>query len=219
MRAGERKKTDAKMKKLLSQLRYYMDKAGLTKTALSDFSGVDPATIIRIKSRRHPNIRLNTFLAYPFAEIDKAKRKAAKKMRIVDFGVGDPDLATQKEIQGALLAGLGGDGAHMYPSYTGEKEFRNSAARYIINRWRVKLDSNTEILALTGFRGLEGGYRFRGRRGDTSAPSRKLGLFARFPKTRNYLDKPPSLYILQYPQPANGITWIECVKRTMPVLY
>jgi len=63
VRAGEPKKTKEKTKKLLSRLRYYMDKAGLTKTALSDFSGVDPATIIRIKNRRHPNIRLNTFLA------------------------------------------------------------------------------------------------------------------------------------------------------------
>jgi len=94
--------------------------------------------------------RLLPFLAYPFAEIDSAKREASKKMRIVDFGVGDPDLATQKEIQGALLAGLGGDTAHMYPSYNGEKEFRDSAARYFLNRWRIKLDPETEILALIG---------------------------------------------------------------------
>ena len=94
--------------------------------------------------------RLEPFLKYPFAEIDRAKREAAKRMKIVDFGVGDPDLPTQKELQGALLAGLGGETAHMYPNYAGEIEFRKSAARYILNRWRVKLDPEREILALIG---------------------------------------------------------------------
>ncbi len=94
--------------------------------------------------------RLKPFLKYPFAEINEAKAKAAGHMKIVDFGVGDPDLATQKELQGALLAGLGSETAHMYPSYAGEPEFRRSAARYILNRWRIKLDPDTEILSLIG---------------------------------------------------------------------
>ncbi|MCK5832812.1 aminotransferase class I/II-fold pyridoxal phosphate-dependent enzyme [bacterium] len=94
--------------------------------------------------------RLESFLAYPFAEIDKAKREAAKRMRIVDFGVGDPDIQTYKDIQGALVAGLVAGEAHKYPSYCGEENFRRSAATYILNRWRVKLNPDNEILALIG---------------------------------------------------------------------
>ena len=94
--------------------------------------------------------RLEPFIKYPFAEIDAAKARAAERMPIVDFGVGDPDIPTPKEIQGALLAGLGGEVAHKYPNYAGDPEFRESAARYILNRWRVKLSPEEEILALIG---------------------------------------------------------------------
>jgi len=94
--------------------------------------------------------RLKSFLAYPFAEIDAAKREAAKHMRIVDFGVGDPDIVTDKHIQGALVAALHEPQAHKYPSYAGEPEFREAAARYFLNRWHVKLDPACEVIALIG---------------------------------------------------------------------
>lgn len=94
--------------------------------------------------------RLKPFLAYPFAEIDRAKAEARKKMRVVDFGVGDPDIPTDKHIQGALVAGLHEKDAHKYPSYSGDPDFRKAAARYFLNRWHVKLDPDTEILALIG---------------------------------------------------------------------
>ncbi len=94
--------------------------------------------------------RLEPFLAYPFAEIDKAKREASKRMRVIDFGVGDPDIQTYKDIQGALIAGLATDNAHKYPDYCGEESFRKSAARYFLNRWHVKLDPDKEVLALIG---------------------------------------------------------------------
>lgn len=94
--------------------------------------------------------RLKPFLAYPFAEIDRAKAEAQKHMRVVDFGVGDPDIPTDKHIQGALVAALSEALAHKYPSYSGESDFRKSAARYFLNRWHVKLDPESEILALIG---------------------------------------------------------------------
>ncbi len=94
--------------------------------------------------------RLKPFLEYPFAEIDRAKTEAAKKMRVVDFGVGDPDIPTDKAIQGALVAALHHDDAHKYPGYAGEPDFRRAAVRYILNRWHIKLDHDREILALIG---------------------------------------------------------------------
>lgn len=94
--------------------------------------------------------RLEPFLSYPFAEIDRAKSDASKRMRIIDFGVGDPDIPTPKEIQGALVAGLSFSDSHKYPSYSGEPEFRKSAARYLFNEWNIILDPDSEILALIG---------------------------------------------------------------------
>ncbi|HHS50947.1 MAG TPA: aminotransferase class I/II-fold pyridoxal phosphate-dependent enzyme [candidate division Zixibacteria bacterium] len=94
--------------------------------------------------------RLEPLLAYPFAEIDRAKREAQTRMRVVDFGVGDPDIHTDKAIQGALVAGLAEDSAHKYPSYNGNEKFRRSVARYMLNRWRVKLDPDAEVLSLIG---------------------------------------------------------------------
>ncbi|RKZ29968.1 LL-diaminopimelate aminotransferase [bacterium] len=94
--------------------------------------------------------RLKPFLSYPFAELDKTREEVSERMRVVDFGVGDPDIPTQKEIQGALVAALGEENALRYPSYAGEPEFRESAARYILNRWHIKLDPDTEIAALIG---------------------------------------------------------------------
>ncbi len=94
--------------------------------------------------------RLKPFLEYPFAEIDRAKAEAQKRMRVVDFGVGDPDIPTDKHIQGALVAALSEASAHKYPGYSGESDFRKSAVRYFLNRWHVKLDPESEILALIG---------------------------------------------------------------------
>jgi len=94
--------------------------------------------------------RLKSFLTYPFAEITRAKAEAAKRMRVVDFGVGDPDIPTPKNIQGALVAGLAAFEAHRYPSYAGEPELRQSIARYFLNNWKVKLDPETELLTLIG---------------------------------------------------------------------
>ncbi len=63
IRAAERKKTGDKTNRLIASLRSKMGGSHLTPTQMSDFSGVDPATIIRISKYRHPNIRLNTFVA------------------------------------------------------------------------------------------------------------------------------------------------------------
>jgi len=94
--------------------------------------------------------RIKPFKKYAFAEIDRAKGDMSKKMKLVDFGVGDPRIPTPKEIQGSLVAGLTEMDAHMYPSYNGNERFRKSAATYILNRFRTKVDMNSEILTVIG---------------------------------------------------------------------
>lgn len=63
LRSAERKKAAGKTNSLIADLRSKMAGSLLTPTQMSDFSGVDPATVLRISKYKHPNIRLNTFVA------------------------------------------------------------------------------------------------------------------------------------------------------------
>jgi len=97
-----------------------------------------------------PSSRIKGFLEYAFAKLDEAKKEAEKKFKVIDMGVGDPDLPTDKRIQGKLIYSLGMDEAFNYPSYSGEKYFREAVRTYMINRFKVCLDPQKEILSLIG---------------------------------------------------------------------
>ncbi len=94
--------------------------------------------------------RLQPFLKYAFAEIDRAKKEAQKTMDVIDMGVGDPVLPTDQYILDALRDGLYLNEAFRYPTYNGEQFFREAAGEYFRNRFGVTPDSNSEIQALIG---------------------------------------------------------------------
>ncbi|RKZ32601.1 LL-diaminopimelate aminotransferase, partial [bacterium] len=97
------------------------------------------------------NEKLREFISYPFAELDSLKKKLKSAGRtIIDMGVGDPDFPPPKEIQGALVASLANPKTHNYPSYIGERELRQSFARFFLQRYKVKLDPEKNILVLIG---------------------------------------------------------------------
>ena len=97
------------------------------------------------------NEKLREFISYPFAELDSLKEKLKRAGRtIIDMGVGDPDFPPPKEIQGALVASLANPKTHNYPSYTGERELRQSFARFFLQRYKIKLDPEKNILVLIG---------------------------------------------------------------------
>ena len=102
--------------------------------------------------------RLEEFSTYAFAELDRVKEEVARTRRVIDMGVGDPDFPPPKEIQGALVVSLGDINTHRYPSYQGNPRLRESIVRFFLNRFKVKLDPDKNVLVLIGSK--EGIFHF-----------------------------------------------------------
>lgn len=95
--------------------------------------------------------RLKQLPPYLFAKIDKIKQEEIKKGRkLVALGIGDPDLPTPNFIIDRLATSARDPKNHQYPSYDGKLAFRKAIAQWYQNRFHVKLDPETEILALIG---------------------------------------------------------------------
>jgi LL-diaminopimelate aminotransferase len=95
--------------------------------------------------------RIEELPPYLFAEIDaKKKEMRAKGIDLIDLGVGDPDIPTPKLIVDALKAAAQDPANHRYPSYEGMLAFRESAANWYRERFKVRLDPETEIVTLIG---------------------------------------------------------------------
>ncbi|MCM8792629.1 MAG: LL-diaminopimelate aminotransferase [Candidatus Omnitrophica bacterium] len=95
--------------------------------------------------------RINLLPSYLFVEIDRAKREAKKQGRdIIDFGVGDPDQPTPFHIIDALKKAVDDPGNHRYALDQGIPRLRQAIADWYLERFKVKLDSENEILPLIG---------------------------------------------------------------------
>ncbi len=95
--------------------------------------------------------RLRRLPPYLFAEIDEMKkRKEREGVRIIDFGVGDPDIPTPKHIVDAMKKAVEKPENHRYPSYEGLLEFRRAVAEFYERRKGVKLDPEKEVISLIG---------------------------------------------------------------------
>jgi LL-diaminopimelate aminotransferase len=95
--------------------------------------------------------RIDQIPPYLFAEIDKKKEEMRKKgIDIIDVGIGDPDLPTPAPIIERLKKSSEDPKNHRYPSYEGMIEFRKAAAQWFEKRFGVKINPQTEVLALIG---------------------------------------------------------------------
>lgn len=95
--------------------------------------------------------RMEKIPPYLFAELDAIKRQKMREgVKIIDFGVGDPDLPTPKHIVDALKKAAERVERQKYPSYEGMLSFREAAARFYERRKGVKLDPEKEVIALIG---------------------------------------------------------------------
>ena len=95
--------------------------------------------------------RIKELPPYLFAEIDR-KIEIQKKAGadIINLGVGDPDLPTPGHIVNAGIEAANDPANHHYPSYEGMPEFRWAVGERYREDYRIKLDADTEILALIG---------------------------------------------------------------------
>lgn len=95
--------------------------------------------------------RLSALPPYLFAEIDRLKLKARSEgVRVIDFGIGDPDLPTPSPIIDRCVEALHDPMNHRYPSYAGLAEFRDSVVRWYDRRGVHGLDAASEVIPLLG---------------------------------------------------------------------
>jgi LL-diaminopimelate aminotransferase len=95
--------------------------------------------------------RIKRLPPYLFAEIDRiVQEKKQAGVDIVSLGVGDPDLPPPKLILGALKDEASNPKNHGYSFSRGEREFRETVAWWMKDRFGVDVDPETEVAALIG---------------------------------------------------------------------
>ncbi len=95
--------------------------------------------------------RLKALPPYLFLEIDRAKRRAIEKgVKVIDFGIGDPDQPTPKFIQSAMARAIKEPKNHHYPLDRGNPGYRAACSQWLKKRFGVSFDPDSEILPLIG---------------------------------------------------------------------
>ncbi len=95
--------------------------------------------------------RLKALPPYLFLEIDRAKRRAIEKgVKVIDFGIGDPDQPTPKFILDAMQKAVKEPKNHHYPLDRGSAAFRLAVSQWYKKRFGGTFDPDTEILPLIG---------------------------------------------------------------------
>ncbi len=98
-----------------------------------------------------PSDRLKALPPYLFVEIDRAKRRAIEKgVKVIDFGVGDPDQPTPRFIVNAMAKAIKDPKNHHYPLDRGSAAFRQAAAAWYKKRFHQSFNPDTEVLPLIG---------------------------------------------------------------------
>lgn len=96
-------------------------------------------------------LRLEKLPPYVFAEMNKRKRLLADQgVRLIDLGMGTPDLPTPEPIIQRLQETLRDVENHKYPPYAGIDAFRKSAAEWMYRRFGVSLDPLKEVMNVIG---------------------------------------------------------------------
>ena len=92
---------------------------------------------------------LDEFGTYPFVRLDEARREAAARgLQVIDFGMGDPNEATEAFIREAVAASL--PERCKYPGAIGLLELRRAISEWCDKRYGVAVDSEREIIPTYG---------------------------------------------------------------------
>ncbi len=96
--------------------------------------------------------RLGKLPPYLFGAINVLKQIAyAKKLDVIDLGMGNPDISTPEHIVERMCDTLKNHPrTHRYPQAKGMPKFRKTVADWYKRRFDVDLDPENEILALIG---------------------------------------------------------------------
>ncbi len=95
--------------------------------------------------------RIKRLPPYVFAEVNRLKAEYRRSgVDIIDFGMGNPDMDTPDHIVAKLIETVKKPRTHRYSASKGITGLRNAQATYYKNRFGVKLDPETEIIATLG---------------------------------------------------------------------
>lgn len=96
--------------------------------------------------------KLNALPPYIFTRIKVlAAQAAARKLDVIDLGMGNPDLPTPPHIVDRLVDTVKNHPrTHRYPQAKGIPRFRRAVSAWTEKRFGVKLDPESEVLALVG---------------------------------------------------------------------
>lgn len=88
---------------------------------------------------------------YLFAEIDALKNELKREgKKIIDLGIGDPDLKVDNIIINKLNKESKKVENHHYPSYEGLFVLRKAIANFLLRRYNISFDPNSEIVVTIG---------------------------------------------------------------------
>lgn len=98
-----------------------------------------------------PARRILDLPPYVFKRIDDKKRELASAgYRLLNFGIGDPDMQTPDFVIEAMNRAMRDIANQKYPTYEGCAQFREAVSRYMHDRFGVDLDPKSEVMALIG---------------------------------------------------------------------
>ncbi|PWI58263.1 LL-diaminopimelate aminotransferase [Sulfoacidibacillus thermotolerans] len=79
------------------------------------------------------------------------KSEIAKRgVRIIDLGIGSPDMPPASHVQTAFQNALKDPRVFGYATTEGTEEFRSAAANFLESRYGAKVDPDTEVLTVMG---------------------------------------------------------------------
>ena len=95
--------------------------------------------------------RLQELPPYIFSEINAMKADAEKRgVSLLSLAIGDPDLPTPEAIIRKLQEATAKPQNHVYSPYEGTMAFKKAVAGWFQERFQVKLNPETEVMALIG---------------------------------------------------------------------
>ncbi|MGC5324793.1 aminotransferase class I/II-fold pyridoxal phosphate-dependent enzyme [Brevibacillus sp. SYSU BS000544] len=97
-----------------------------------------------------PSRRLEKMSSAIFTEMAERKREVAKRMNVIDLGIGSPDRPPASYLRETLAEAVSRTDVYGYPGSEGSLRFRKSVAEWYQYRFGVDLDPNTEVHSLMG---------------------------------------------------------------------
>lgn len=98
-----------------------------------------------------PTRRLTNLPTYVFAWLDELKAAArARGARLIDLGMGNPDLPTPPSVVEAIADAYRDPATHRYPPFPGTDLFRGAVAAFMRDRFGVTVQAATQVLCVSG---------------------------------------------------------------------